>query len=83
MEKLIIITALTGAITVLTQTKYLPYTPESIADDAIACARAGAIAVHIHARDPKTGQPSADPEHFGEIARRVKAECNVIIGMTP
>ncbi len=82
MDKLIITAALTGAITVPTQTKYLPYTPEAIAADAIACAKAGAAAIHIHARDPKTGQPSANPELFGEIARRIKAECNVIIGMT-
>jgi uncharacterized protein (DUF849 family) len=61
MEKLIITAALTGSITVPTQTKYLPYTPEAIAADAIACAKAGATAVHIHVRDPQDGHPTSDP----------------------
>ncbi len=82
MDKLIITAALTGAIMVPTQTKYLPYTPEAIAAEDIAYVKAGAAAIHIYARDPKTGQPCANPELFGEIARRIKAECNAIIGMT-
>lgn len=91
MEKLILTAAVTGAITVPTQTPHLPYRPEDIADDAIACAQAGATAVHVHARDPETGRPSADPELFGEIVTRIKEGCDAIIcittgggmGMTP
>jgi uncharacterized protein (DUF849 family) len=91
MDKLIITAALTGAITLPTQSKYLPYTPEAIAADAIACAKAGAASIHIHARDPQNGRPSADPELFGEIVDRIRAECDAIIcittgggmGMTP
>lgn len=41
MDKLIITAALTGAMTVPTQTKYLSYTPEAITADAIACAKEG------------------------------------------
>jgi len=82
MEKLIITAALTGSITVPTQTKYLPYTPEAIAADAIACAKAGATAVHIHVRDPQDGHPTSDPELFGEVVKRIKAESNVIVGLT-
>ena len=81
-EKLIITAALTGAITVPTQTPHLPYTPEQLAADAIACARAGAAAVHVHARDPKDGRPSSDPELFGQIVTGIKAGCNAIIGIT-
>ena len=82
MEKLIITAALTGSITVPTQTKYLPYTPEAIVADAIACAKAGASAVHIHVRDPQDGHPTSDPELFGEVVKRIKAESNVIVGLT-
>ena len=67
MDKLIITAALTGSVTIPTQTPHLPITPEAIAADAIACARAGAAAVHLHARDPRNGRPSADPEIFREI----------------
>src|SRR5437764_6033730 len=82
MEKLIITAALTGSITVPTQTKYRPYTPEAIVADAIACAKAGASAVHIHVRDPQDGHPTSDPELFGEVVGRIKAESNVIVGLT-
>jgi uncharacterized protein (DUF849 family) len=91
MEKLILTSALTGAITVPTQTSHLLYTIEGMADDAVACARAGSTAVHIHARDPENGHPSSDPEIVREIATRIKEGCDAIIcittgggmGMTP
>ena len=91
MEKLILTAALTGAITVPTQTPHLPYTIEGIANDAIACAKAGATNIHIHARDPENGCPSSDPEIVGQIAARIKEGCNAVVcittgggmGMTP
>jgi uncharacterized protein (DUF849 family) len=82
LDKLIITAAVTGSVTIPTQTPHLPITPEAIAADAIACARAGAAAVHLHARDPRNGRPSADPEIFREIIQRIKAESDVIIGIT-
>jgi uncharacterized protein (DUF849 family) len=82
MDKLIITAALTGAITVPTQTPYLPFTVEAIAADAIACARAGAAAVHIHARNPQDGAPSSDPEIVKEVAIQIKAGTNVVVGIT-
>jgi uncharacterized protein (DUF849 family) len=91
MEKLILTSALTGAITVPTQTTSLPFTIEGIAQDAIACARAGATSIHIHARDPENGRPSSDPELVRKIVTRIKEGCDAIIcittgggmGMTP
>jgi uncharacterized protein (DUF849 family) len=61
---------------------YLPITPEEIAQHAVDAARAGAAAVHIHARDPKNGMPSADSNLFGEIIERIRAESDVIICTT-
>ena len=91
MEKLILTTALTGAITVPTQTPHLPFTIDGIADDAIACAKAGSTSIHIHARNPENGQPSSDPELVRKIVTRIKEGCDAIIcittgggmGMTP
>lgn len=91
MDKLVLTSALTGAITVPTQTPHLPYTIEGIADDAVACAKAGSTSVHIHARNPENGHPSSDPEIVMKIASRIKAKCDVIVcittgggmGMTP
>ncbi len=82
MEKLIISAALTGAITVPTQTPHLPYKPADLIADGIACAKAGAANVHIHARDPENGAPASDPEIFGEIASGIKKGCDAIIGFT-
>ncbi len=82
MDKLIITSALTGAITVPTQTPHLPYKPDDIAADAIACAEAGASAIHIHARDPENGRPSSDPEIVMEIATKIKQGTDAIVGIT-
>ena len=82
MDKLVLTSALTGAITVPTQTPHLPYTIEGIADDAVACAKAGSTSVHIHARNPENGHPSSDPEIVKKIASRIKANCDVIVCIT-
>jgi len=82
MEKLILTAALTGAITVPTQTPHLPYTVEAIAGDAIACAQAGATVIHIHGRDPANGRPSSDPDIIRQILMRIKAGCDAIIGVS-
>jgi uncharacterized protein (DUF849 family) len=82
MEKLIITAALTGNITLPTQTPYLPITPQQIIDDAVRAADAGAASVHIHARDPKTARPTTEPTVYREIAAGIKARSNVIVCIT-
>ncbi len=82
MEKLIITCALTGNITLPTQTSHLPLTPQEIIDDAVRAANAGAASVHIHGRDPKTAKPTTDPAVYKEIAAGIKARSNVIVCVT-
>jgi uncharacterized protein (DUF849 family) len=82
MEKLIITAALTGNITLPTQTPYLPLTPQQIIDDAVRAADAGAASVHIHGRDPKTARPTTEPAVYREIATGIKARSNVIVCVT-
>jgi uncharacterized protein (DUF849 family) len=82
MEKLIITAALTGNITLPTQTPYLPLTPQQIIDEALRAANAGAASVHIHGRDPDTGRPTTDPAVYKEIAAGIKARSNVIVCVT-
>lgn len=79
MRKVIITAALTGAITVPTQTPHLPWTPERLAEDAALCAEAGAAVIHVHARDPQTGAPSSDMEIYGEILQAIKARTDAVI----
>jgi uncharacterized protein (DUF849 family) len=82
MEKLIITAALTGNITLPTQTPHLPLTPQQIIEEAVRAANAGAASVHIHGRDPKTGKPTTDPEVYREIATGIKQRSNVIVCIT-
>jgi uncharacterized protein (DUF849 family) len=82
MEKLIITAALTGNVTLPTQTQYLPITPQQIAEEAKRCADAGAASVHIHGRDPKTSKPTTDPAVYREIATLIKEKSNVIVCIT-
>jgi uncharacterized protein (DUF849 family) len=82
MEKLIITAALTGNITLPTQTPYLPLTPQQIIDEAVKAANAGAASVHIHGRDSKTARPTTEPAVYREIATGIKAKSNVIVCVT-
>ena len=82
MSKAFITAAITGAIHTPTMSAYLPITPEQIAEHAIGACEAGAAVVHIHVRNPETGQPSSDMNLFREVLTRVKSKCNVVINTT-
>ncbi|UCH03020.1 MAG: 3-keto-5-aminohexanoate cleavage protein [Candidatus Bathyarchaeota archaeon] len=82
MKKLIITAALTGGITLPTQTPYLPITPMQIAQEAYQACQAGASIVHVHARDPITGKPTADLNIFQQILTNIKKKSNVVICIT-
>jgi uncharacterized protein (DUF849 family) len=82
MEKLIITAALTGAVTMPTQTPYLPITPQQLADEAVRAAEAGAASVHIHARNPEDGMPTSDLEVYAEIVSNIKQRSDVIVCIT-
>src|ERR1700730_6704857 len=54
--KVIISCAVTGAIHTPSMSDHLPITPEEIARSSIEAAEAGAAIIHLHARDPNTGE---------------------------
>ncbi len=78
-EKCIVTAAVTGGDTVPSQSPYIPITPQEIADEAVRCAEAGAAVVHVHARDPETGEPSSRLELFEEILTSIKERSDVVI----
>src|SRR6266849_2833910 len=80
--KVIITCAVTGSIHTPSMSPYLPVTPEEIAEAAIGAAKAGAAIVHFHARDPKDGSPTQDPELFRQFLPKVKSACDVVINLT-
>jgi uncharacterized protein (DUF849 family) len=82
-SKTIITCAVTGNITRPDQHPNLPITPRQIADAAIEAARAGAAIAHVHVRDPGTGAPSMDVEHYREVVEHIRASgTDVIVNLT-
>ncbi|MRU14829.1 3-keto-5-aminohexanoate cleavage protein [Roseovarius sp. A21] len=82
MRKILITCAVTGSIHTPSMSPHLPVTGEQIADQAIGAARAGASILHLHARDPDTGQPSADVAHFMGFLPRIHAECDAVLNLS-
>ena len=81
-RKVIITCAVTGSIHTPTMSPHLPCTPEEIAEQAIAAADAGASILHLHARDPETGQPTADADVFMQFLPKIKRECDAVVNIT-
>lgn len=81
-NKVIITCAITGAVHTPTMSPYLPCSPDEIAQQAIEAAEAGAAILHLHARDPENGRPSADPAVFMQFLPRIKAATNAVINIT-
>ncbi len=82
MSKIIISCAVTGAIHTPSMSPHLPITPEEIAVSSIAAAEAGASIIHLHARDPQTGQPTPDPTVFMQFLPRIKQSTDAVINIT-
>lgn len=81
-RKVIITCAVTGAIHTPSMSPYLPVTPDEIIDAAVGAAEAGAALVHVHARNPQTGQPDQSPEAFEPFLKVIKQRSNCVINIT-
>ncbi len=81
-RKVIITCAVTGSVHTPSMSPYLPVTPDEIATEAIAAAEAGASILHLHARDPRDGRPTADPETFMQFLPRIKQATEAVINIT-
>ena len=82
MNKVIISCAVTGAVHTPSMSRYLPLTPDEIASQAIEAAQAGAAILHLHARDPSDGRPSADPAVFQQFVPRIADATDAVINIT-
>ena len=79
----IITCAVTGAGDTTSRSDLVPITPRQVADAAIEAARAGAAVVHVHVRDPETGQGSRDPALFREAVDMIRdSGVDMIINLT-
>ncbi|OYY72834.1 3-keto-5-aminohexanoate cleavage protein [Sphingomonas sp. 28-63-12] len=80
--KVIISCAVTGAIHTPSMSPYLPVTAAEIAESAIAAAEAGAAIIHLHARNPETGQPDQNPDLFEPFLKVIKQRSDAVINLT-
>lgn len=82
MSNIIISCAVTGSIHTPSMSPYLPVTAEAIAEQAIGAAEAGAAILHLHARNPETGQPSAALAHYMGFLPAIKAGTDAVVNLT-
>jgi uncharacterized protein (DUF849 family) len=81
-QKVIITCAVTGSIHTPSMSPHLPVTADEIARQAVAAAEAGAAILHLHARDPEDGRPTADPAAFMAFLPRIKQACDAVLNIT-
>jgi len=85
MPPLMIYAALSGGMHGKELNPALPETPLEQAEESRRCVDAGAVMVHIHARDPEAGyaRPARRTEDFAEVNRLIRSRCpDVIIDNT-
>ena len=71
-RKVIITCALTGAGDTVGKSEHVPVTPQQIAESGIEAARAGAAVVHVHVRDPRTGDGTREVALYREVVERLR-----------
>lgn len=81
-RKVIISCAVTGSVHTPSMSDYLPLTPDDIVTNAVEAARAGAAILHLHARNPEDGSPTADPAVFDMIVPRIREQTDAVINIT-
>ncbi len=82
MSRIIITCAVTGGAHTPSMSDALPVTPEEIADQSIAAAEAGAAILHLHARNPETGQPTGDPDVYARFLPVIRQRTDAVVNIT-
>lgn len=81
-DKVIIACALTGGMTVPSQSSAIPVTPEEIVRDGVRAYEAGASILHLHVRDPQTGRPVADLDLFEQVLTGLRENTDAVLQTT-
>ncbi len=81
MAKIMIETAINGNASRDTN-PHIAYSPQDIAEDAIATCQAGSALIHFHVRNPETGEWVQDVGYYSEVYTRTRARCNPILWPT-
>jgi uncharacterized protein (DUF849 family) len=81
-RKVIITCAVTGSAHTPTMSPNLPYSVEDVVSQSVAAVQAGASVIHLHARDPRDGSPTADPAVFLEYLKGIKDSTDAVVSIT-
>ena len=81
-RKVIVTCAVTGSIHTPSMSPHLPVTPSDIVEHSVGAAEAGAAIIHLHARVPETGEPTGDPNVFGQFLPQIKQRTNAVLNLT-
>lgn len=82
MSKIIITCALTGSIHTPSMSPYLPITADDIITQGVDAANAGAAVLHLHARDPQNGRPSASVDHYMGFLPELFDKTDAVLNLT-
>jgi 3-keto-5-aminohexanoate cleavage enzyme len=81
-DKVIVTCALTGVLAKREQCPHLPYSPAEIAEEARRACEAGAAVVHIHGREPDSGDQSWSTDIYTQIRDEVRKRCPIILNFS-
>lgn len=81
-DKVIVTCALTGVLAKREQCPHLPYTPAEIGEEARRAYEAGAAVVHIHGREPESGDQSWSADIYGQIKEEVRKRSPIIVNFS-
>ncbi len=80
--KVVLTCATSGSAHTPTMNSDLPVTISEMIGDAVSAAEAGAGVIHLHARDPEDGRPTADVGLFREYCSGIKERSDAVISIT-
>jgi uncharacterized protein (DUF849 family) len=69
----------TGMIPTKEMTPYVPVRPDEISEQVLEAAELGANMVHLHARDPETGEPTYKKEVYADIIRGIRSKNKTLV----
>jgi len=82
-QDVMITCAVTGDDTKVKKSPHCAITPTEIAATALAAAAAGASIVHIHVRNPETGEFSMETKYYREVVKLIREQnTDVLINLT-
>lgn len=81
-DPVILTCALTGSIHTPTMSPNLPVSADEMVEQAVGATEAGASVLHLHARDPRTGKPSAEIAHFEGFLPRIRQQTDAVVNIS-